>query len=237
MRTEQAGAQTGADATLRGTLWHVERPLRAAFSREVERQAWHENRIPMTSMRPLLTRGLALAGTLLPVLAACGGSVTAGQGEGDAGHHGDAAQSGDAGACGAAEVCCGLDSTGCMTDLGNAVCGATGWTCPSGETASAGCPRYCIGMSMDGGAPDVGTTGTLFSCGTGGPQCDSATQYCFIVEGGAMLPDASPNRTGNCDAVPSSCLGASLSCACLMQSAAGQCTDVGGEITMTVFAP
>jgi hypothetical protein len=98
----------------------------------------------------------------------------------------------------------------------------------------------------DGGFGDAGFgdssagDGGIFACGPQGLTCNGATQYCYIEEGGVVLPDGGSNVHASCMTIPAACQGSALSCICIQdhtQSEGTFCQNSGGDVTLTFAAP
>lgn len=205
---------------------------------------------------------LALPSVLLafafPLASACGGSV----GGGGLAQQDSGVVHTDSGASSCTDpqpVCCGIVN-GCEAVVGQptceAVCGGVGphvtcsheWTCPNGAPDVA-CSDICVatgdggqGMQGDASFEDSGqgtsdaTVGGSFTCSN--ITCDSATEYCYISEGGAFQPDASNGGVNaSCKPIPAACAD-DISCSCIGDSSlGGSCVDHSGQVTVTFAAP
>jgi hypothetical protein len=143
---------------------------------------------------------------------------------------------GSTGCEGDAPTCCGINSQGCSAIVGNASCSAGGWVCASGEAPGGACTTIC---AADGSAPLEAGEGSTFTCGDQGLTCDSATQYCYISEGGVATPDGGSNVFPSCKALPSSCQTAPT-CACIEAvpgNSIGSCMQTGNAVTLTIANP
>jgi hypothetical protein len=103
--------------------------------------------------------------------------------------------------------------------------GATGWLLVA---ALAGC-------SPGGGGGGGGSSGGGHSFACGSTTCNSATQYCFAVVGGAVPIDGGPSGSAECETQDGgqACTGGSA-------TGPGQCgcyESPSGEITITECVP
>jgi hypothetical protein len=90
------------------------------------------------------------------------------------------------------------------------------------------------------GQPACNTPG--FACGTSGLKCDPATQFCHILEGGAVRPDGGTTISATCDAIPLQCemgAGPDSTCTCLKAQSGGTLCSVKhrDQYTVTILAP
>ena len=106
---------------------------------------------------------------------------------------------------------------------------------PSSPACTAGkCVVTGPGQGLDAGTP--------FPCGTAGLNCNPATQYCSITEGGAIQPDGGVAYHAGCETIPAQCANnrpvAANVCGCLQSVTSGQCTSDGaGDLTVTIAVP
>jgi hypothetical protein len=154
-------------------------------------------------------------------------------------------------------VCSGQCSCG-DTPVNNAassqiqseLAGLTLEACPCAFPGQAECIQgTCTlcgpGPNQPAGCGDGGTTTVVgFACGgPTGPVCNPATEYCSIVEGGAVNPDSGKGTmSANCDPIPTECAndpaGAAATCACIQSKTSGQCAvSNGSDLTVTIEAP
>jgi hypothetical protein len=122
------------------------------------------------------------------------------------------------------------------------VCGCDGTQVTTGCDAPTG---YATGPTT-GGQGDLCTLdagGSRFSCGSGSLTCDSATQYCYIFQGGPINPDGGTNGSTSCNTIPAACAddtaGVAASCACTktQDNLSGVCSENGNSFTITLDAP
>ncbi len=74
----------------------------------------------------------------------------------------------------------------------------------------------------------------MFACG---PTliCNGRTEYCDIKSGGVIVPDGG-SKSYSCAAIPVKCL-PNPTCSCIAASAAEQCTESNGDVTVTEDVP
>jgi len=214
-------------------------------------------------MRPLSFPRFAL---VLPLVAACGGSVvSSGPGGSDVGGSGGGAQ-GSGGSTGGSVGGSSGGSTGTGSSGGSSG-GSTTFTalCTNELNIGEGTPPVCCGATPDGcpfsdavlcGPEGItcaagehvgaGMCGSIcptdgsgeFACGAG-LSCNSNVAYCSITEGGVALPDAGSAVHATCEMIPSACP-APLTCACLSEHGmldGAFCQESNGEVTSTLAAP
>jgi hypothetical protein len=116
--------------------------------------------------------------------------------------------------------------------------------CPAAVTPSciAGTCVQCTGSPSDPPACNSGDASvTAFACGDGTTTCNPLTQYCSIIQGGAIQPDGGTTMNDSCVAIPSQCAddhaGAGATCACIQAQVGGNCTVSNGDLTVTFDVP
>jgi hypothetical protein len=83
----------------------------------------------------------------------------------------------------------------------------------------------CIVSEPDAGGP--------FACGS--KTCAASTSYCLNGNGGAEPQDGGSSSTYTCE--PLSCDGGPVSCACVTNGSACDCTNDNGAITVVCDYP
>lgn len=119
-------------------------------------------------------------------------------------------------------VACG-NGTGTGTPgTGGSAAGTTGAAGTGGSAGTSG--------NAGAGGGSGGTTGTG---GAGGCSCDPHTQFCYVVEGGAV---GNPPQY-SCRTLPAAC-GTTPTCACVQGQGCGNICSAGdGGIMVTCQAP
>ena len=154
-----------------------------------------------------------------------GGNVaSADAGAGDAGGGGQDASSHDASSHDAATSCQAAGGT-CVPVIPGACVGGT--VLPNSCGPGVGVECCLSGMADGGGGP--------FACGS--LTCDGTKEYCQVSEGGAVKPDGGGNVSYACQPIPASCA-ADVTCSCIQnQVHAQQCSESGGDVTVTFQFP
>lgn len=130
--------------------------------------------------------------------------------------------------------CCGFVGQ-CNTNVGDATCVGGAWACTAvGTSLGPVCTSIC--MAADAGSPPL-------QCGPTSVECDGATQYCSVFEGGVALPDGGSSVHASCQTIPAECAGnlggAAAECACTLSQlhGGGMCSESGSGFTITVAVP
>ncbi|HEY2518112.1 MAG TPA: hypothetical protein VGI39_44890 [Polyangiaceae bacterium] len=199
-------------------------------------------------------------GSSSSILDADGGDLTeSGAGNGTEAGSGGGAEAGGGGM----DAQSGTDSGSSTPDASNGGDGSGGQDASSGHDASSpdaatSCqaaggtcvpvvPGACVGGTVLPNAcgPGIGVEcclqgasdggGGSFACGS--LTCDGTSEYCQVSEGGVVKPDGGANVSYACQAIPASCTN-DVTCSCIQaQVHAQQCSESGGDVTVTFQFP